>query len=144
MQPCIAENVTNKRSDQIRLSGVSFQGNRHIMIKLTILLTRKSTLTHAAFVEHHKKVHAPLFMSVDVVKETVRRYVQQHAMPVELPGMPPVKYDGITELWFDGIDALARCFSDNEYLMRIRPDEESFLDLHACDFVVSTENIVMA
>ena len=114
------------------------------MIKFTILLTRKSGLTHAQFVEHHKTVHAQLFMSVSVVKETVRRYIQQHGIPVELPGMPPVKYDGITELWFDDIEALARCFSDAEYLALVRPDEESFLDLHACDFVVSTENRVVA
>lgn len=113
------------------------------MIKFTILLKRKATLTQMQFVEHHKSVHAPLFMSIPVVKETVRRYVQEHALPVALPGMPPVKYDGITELWFDDVDALARCFSDSEYLSRIRPDEESFLDLHACDFIVSSENIVL-
>ena len=113
------------------------------MIKFTILLTRKPGLTHSQFVDHHKTVHAPLFMSVGVVKETVRGYVQQHALPVELPGMPPVKYDGITELWFDDVEALARCFSDPEYLARIRPDEESFLDLQACDFVVSTETVVL-
>ena len=112
------------------------------MVKFTILLARKSTLTHAEFVAHHKTVHAALFMSVAVVKQTVRRYVQHHAISVELPGMPPGKYDGITELWFDDIDALARCFSDAEYMSRIRPDEESFLDLHSCDFVVSTENVV--
>ena len=114
------------------------------MIKFTILLVRKSSLTHAQFVEHHKTVHAGLFTSIGVVKETVRRYVQQHRLPVELPGMPPVKYDGITELWFDDVEALARCFSDPEYLTLIRPDEESFLDLHACDFMVSTENVVIA
>ena len=113
------------------------------MIKFTILLTRKPSLTHSQFVEHHKDIHAALFMSVDVVRKTVRRYVQQHAMPVELPGMPPVKYDGITELWFDDAEALGRCFSDPEYLARIRPDEETFLDLHACDFVVTTENVVL-
>ncbi len=112
------------------------------MIKFTILLARKPTLTHAQFVEYHKTVHADLFLSVAVVKDTVRRYVQQHAIAVELPGMPPVKYDGITELWFDDVDALARCFSDAEYLARVRPDEASFLDLHACDFVVSTETAV--
>ncbi len=113
-----------------------------MMIKFTIQLTRKPTLTHAEFVEHHKMTHAHLFMSIAVVKDTVRRYVQQHAIPVELPGMPPVKYDGITELWFDDVNALARCFSDPEYMARVRPDEELFLDLHACDFIVSTENEV--
>ena len=106
------------------------------MIKFTILLKRKSTLSHEEFVTHHKDKHAALFMSMPVVQTTVRRYVQQHALPVTLPGMPPVKYDGITELWSDDVDALSRCFSDAEYLRVIRPDEESFLDLHGCDFIV--------
>ena len=114
------------------------------MIKFTILLRRKASLTHDQFVEHHKKVHADLFMSMPVVKDTVRRYVQQHALPVELPGMPPAKYDGVTELWFDDVKALARCFSDADYLEHVRPDEESFLDLHGCDFIVSAENTVLA
>lgn len=81
-------------------------------------------------------------MSIEVVKETVRRYVQQHAMPVELPGLPPIKYDGITELWFDDVNSLGRCFSDAEYMAKIRPDEEKFLDLHGCDFIVSSETVV--
>lgn len=112
------------------------------MIKFTILLKRKSSLTHEKFVEHHRSVHAALFMSVAVVKETVRRYVQQHGIAVDLPGMPKTHFDGITELWFDDVDSLGRCFSDPEYMARIRPDEESFLDLHGCAFIVSTENVV--
>ena len=60
----------------------------------------------------------------------------------ETPGMPPMQYDGITELWFDDVESLARCFSDWEYLQRIHPDEEAFLDLHAYDFVVSSKNTI--
>ena len=113
------------------------------MIKFTILLKRRADVTHDQFVEHHKHVHADLFMSVAAVRATVRRYVQQHMIPVDLPGMPPPKYDGVTELWFDDVEALGRCFSDPEYLARLRTEEESFLDLHGCDFIVSTENVVL-
>lgn len=68
------------------------------MSKFTILLARKSTLTHAEFVEYYRHVHADLFMSVPAVRGTVRRYVQQHALPFGMPGMPSVRYDGVTEL----------------------------------------------
>jgi len=114
------------------------------MLKFTILLVRKPTLTHEEFVAHHNLAHAKLFMSVPAVAETVRRYVQQHRSDVNLPDMPMTRYDGITELWFDDLAGLARCFSDPEYLERVRPDEASFLDLHACAFIVSTENVVAA
>jgi hypothetical protein len=66
--------------------------------KFTILLKRKPMLSHDEFVEYHKMNHAQLFMSITVVEDTVRRYVQQHALPVELPVLPLVKYDGVTEL----------------------------------------------
>ena len=112
------------------------------MVKFTILLVRKPELTHAEFVRHHREVHADLFTSIAVVRGTVRRYVQQHAVAADLPGLPPPRFDGITELWFDDVDALARCFSDAEYLEKVRPDEASFLDLHACQFVVSQEHVV--
>lgn len=106
------------------------------------MLNRKASLTQTEFVDYHRGVHASLFMWITVVKETVRRYVQQHAIDATLPGMPPAKYDDITELWFDDVDALDRCFSDPVYMEKVRPDEESFLDLHACDFIVSTKNTV--
>lgn len=112
------------------------------MIKFSILLVRRPDLTHEAFVRHHREVHAALFMSVPAVKATVRRYVQQHRIDADLPGMPATRFDGVTELWFDDLEALARCFSDPEYLERIRPDEASFLDLHACEFIVSTDHVV--
>ena len=113
------------------------------MIKFTILLKRRADFTHEQFVEYHKTRHAPLFSSVPVVRALVRRYVQQHALSVELPGLPPAKYDGITELWFDDVEGIAKLFSDPDYLARIRPDEENFLDVHGCDFLVSQENPVM-
>ena len=114
------------------------------MVKFTILLKRKTSLSHDEFVSYHKTNHAPLFMSIPVVQQTVRRYVQEHAMPVDLPGLPPLKYDGITELWFDHVEAIGRCFGDDEYLARIRPDEAKFLELEGCDFIVSAENVVFA
>jgi uncharacterized protein (TIGR02118 family) len=112
------------------------------MIKFTILLKRKASLNHEEFADYHKTKHAPLFMSIGVVRETVRAYVQQHALAVALPGLPPAKYDGITELWFDDVDDLARCFRNAKYLATIRPDEAKFLDLEGCDFLVSDETVI--
>lgn len=101
------------------------------------------SLSREEFVDHHRNAHAALFLSLPAVRETVRRYVQQHALPVDLPGMPPLKYDGVAELWFDDIEAIGRLFSDAEYLRVIRPDEASFVDLEGCDFIVSEQHLVL-
>lgn len=113
------------------------------MIKVTILLRRNPAMTLDQFVAHHKGRHAALFLSVPVVRETVRRYVQQHSLGLELPGLPPARYDGVTELWFDDVESFGRCFGDAEYMRVVRPDELAFLDLAACDLVVSAENAVL-
>ena len=113
------------------------------MIKFTILLKRKSTITHQEFVTYHQDKHAPLFSSLAAVRQHVKRYVQQHAIPVKIPGLPPVKYDGITEIWFNSTEDINAVFNDPEYLKKIRPDEELFLDIQGCDFVISKENIVI-
>ncbi len=113
------------------------------MTKFTILLKRTPGMTQEEFVSYHREKHAPLFCSLPAVKQHVRRYVQQHTLAVEMPGLPPAKYDGITELWFDEADSIGAVFTDPDYLAKIRPDEERFLDLHGCDFIVSQENPVM-
>ncbi len=112
------------------------------MTKFTILLRRNPALTHDEYVTYHKSSHATLFTSIPAVKRHVRRYVQQYTLPVDMPGLPSAKYDGITELWFDNPEAVAAVFTDPEYLEKIRPDEEKFLDLHGCDFILSDENVI--
>ncbi len=114
------------------------------MIKFTILLRRKQSLTHDEFVTYHRDRHAPLFAGLPEVRQHVRRYVQCHTIPATIPGLPPVTFDGITELWFDDLAALEAVFTADNYMQTIRPDEAEFLDLHGCEFVLSTENVVIA
>jgi hypothetical protein len=113
------------------------------MIKFTILLRRHKDITHEDFVWYHKNIHAAQFASLPEVKENVRRYIQCHAMEVSIPGLPPPQYDGSTELWFDDVESIGKVFNAKPYLELIRPDEEKFLDLSGCDFLLSIENPVL-
>ena len=112
------------------------------MVKFSILLRRRAGMTHEEFVTYHREQHAPVFLSVPAVREHVRRYVQQHTIDAGIPGMPPVTFDGVTELWFDDVEALGKVFCDPTYLGLVRPDEAEFLDLERCEFIVSQENPV--
>ncbi len=113
------------------------------MIKMTILLRRKAEMSHEEFVAYHRNQHAPLFRSLAEVKQHVRRYVQCHATGEALAGLPDNHIDGSTELWFDDLAGIAGVFQSPNYISTIRPDEEKFLDLHACEFLVGTEHEVM-
>jgi len=112
------------------------------MVKFTILLRKRADLTHEAFVQYHKTQHAPLFMSLPEVQQYVRRYVQGHTLPLDLPGLPAPAYDGTTELWFDSAEDIGKVFGAESYLHLIRPDEAKFLDLPGCGFLVLAENPV--
>ena len=113
------------------------------MIKMTILLRRKAGTSHDDFVAHHRNNHAPLFVSMPEVEKFVRRYVQCHSTGDQLPGLPDNHIDGSTELWFDDLAGLAGVFQSRNYMTTIRPDEEKFLDLHACEFLVGAEHEVI-
>ena len=113
------------------------------MIKMTILLRRKPEMSHDEFVSYHRNNHAPLFSSLAEVKQHVRRYVQCHATGDALPGLPENHIDGSTELWFDDVAGIAGVFQSENYMKTIRPDEEKFLDLHACEFLLGTEREVI-
>ena len=114
------------------------------MIKMTILLRRNTKMTHEEFVSYHRNQHGPLFRSLPEVQQHVRRYVQCHATGEPLPGLPDSGIDGSTELWFDDLAGIAGLFASANYMDTIRPDEEKFLDLHACEFLVGTEHTVIA
>ena len=73
----------------------------------------------------------------------MRRYVQCHATGDRIPGLPDNHVDGSTELWFDDLAGLAGVFSSANYMAKIRPDEEKFLDLHACEFLPGVEHQVL-
>ena len=107
-------------------------------------MRRKPSLTREEFAQYHREKHAPLFSSLPAVRQYVRRYVQCHTIEASLPGMPPVTFDGITEIWFDDVAGLKAVFGSESYLQQIRPDEEKFIDLHSCEFVLSTENVVIS
>ena len=112
------------------------------MIKFTILLRKKAGMSQEEFVRYHQTQHAPLFMALPEVRQYVRRYVQGHVLPLNLPGLPPPAYDGTTELWFDAVEDIGKVFEAPAYLATIRPDEAKFLDLAGCGFLVLAENPV--
>ena len=82
------------------------------MIKLTFCLTRLPHLSREAFQQYWRHTHGPLVASVAETLQ-IRRYVQLHSLPeaanaaTRVSREAPPEYDGVAELWFDSLDALA-------------------------------------
>ena len=106
------------------------------MIKLTFALTRLPSLTRAEFQDYWYNTHGPLVATVSHALGS-RRYVQMHSAPDEVSdalrasrGAPPA-YDGVAQLWYDSLDALAATMAKpgaREAAELLLEDERRFID----------------
>ena len=106
------------------------------MIKLDFCLKRRPELSREEFQRYWYENHAPLVKSH---AETlgIRRYVQVHSLPHEVSA--PIQrsrgvleeYDGVAELWYDSLAALAAARSDATVAAgrELLEDERKFIDL---------------
>jgi uncharacterized protein (TIGR02118 family) len=95
------------------------------VIKIVMMVRRRSDLTHEQFRDHYEKVHAPLAQSLFT---TLRGYVRNYAQNT-LAGAE-TGFDVITELWFDDEqgwkEAVAAMATPGGQALQM--DEESFMD----------------
>jgi uncharacterized protein (TIGR02118 family) len=111
------------------------------MVKVSVLVKRKPGMSPAEFHRYWKDVHGPLLLGVPEFLRHFRTYVQCHQIAEALADMPGAssQYDGIAEACADSLDEVKRAFAEPRYLEVIRPDEEKFLDLVHCVFLVTEE-----
>lgn len=107
------------------------------MIKLTFCLTRLPHLSREAFQAYWFNTHGPLVASLGKTL-LIRRYVQLHSLPaaanagVRASREAPPEYDGVAELWFDSLEALAANAARPEARAAaalLLEDERRFIDL---------------
>ena len=106
------------------------------MIKLVFCLKRRPEMTREEFQAYWYDKHAPLVRSHAEVLG-IRRYVQVHTVSHPLNaaiqasrGTPP-EYDGVAELWFDSLEAIAANPSPEAATAgaALLEDEGKFIDL---------------
>lgn len=121
------------------------------MIKLVFCLRRRSDFSREEFQRYWLEQHGPLVRSH---AETlgIRKYVQLHSiddgisLAVAGPRNSPEPYDGMAELWFDDLEALAAAGSSDagraagEALLA---DERTFLDLDRSPLFLTEEHVIV-
>lgn len=107
------------------------------MIKLTFCLTRLPHLSREAFQAYWFDTHGPLVASVAETLH-IRRYVQAHSLGesfnlgVRAARQAPPEYDGVAELWYDGLEAVVANAARPEARAAaalLLEDERRFIDL---------------
>ena len=122
------------------------------MIKLSFCLTRLPHLTREAFQAYWRGTHAPLVASV-ADELQIRRYVQTHSLPPDVQqGLrasrdAPAEFDGVAELWFDSLEAMAengRRPQAQAAAALLLEDERRFIDLPKSPLWFSQEHVIVA
>ncbi len=117
-------------------------------IKLSVVIKRRHGMSFEEFDEYWNHPHGNLVTSVPEFTRHVRRYVQAHLVP-EYTGEGDTSklatqwgkaaFDGIAELWFDSVPEMVAAFNEPQFMARIAPDDEKFVDPVGTQLFVLTE-----
>lgn len=111
------------------------------MIKLAILLTRRKGMSHQEFLNYRRDVHAPLLLSIPETKKYVRKFIV--STPVPVAGYPDRAYDAMVEAWFNSVEDLNSFFLSDNFVKKVDPDHDNFLDMPAIVRLVTEETVVV-
>jgi uncharacterized protein (TIGR02118 family) len=117
------------------------------VIKLVFCCHRNPALTREEFQDYWLNRHGPLVRSLRDQLPQMLRYVQSHtvgdeanARVRESRGSGP-EYDGITEVWFGGLDSMTSTAEGAlEAGRKLLEDESTFLDFPRCSIFVTEEH----
>ena len=105
------------------------------MIHLHYFITRKPGIDESEFHRYWLEVHGPIAMKIP----QIRRYVQSH----RIPGMSQNStYDGVAEVFFEGLDEVAAFHSAKEYLEGALADEPNFIDMKRVEWMATHDRVI--
>ena len=121
------------------------------MVKLMFVLRRRPDLTREEFQSYWRDPHAPLVLS-HAEALGIRRYVQVHTLPEEFQAglrasrQAPEAYDGVAELWYDSLEAIAAAVATEAgqaASVVLLEDERRFIDHERSPLWFGEEHIVI-
>jgi uncharacterized protein (TIGR02118 family) len=121
------------------------------MVKLIFCVRRRPDIGADEFHRYWRDVHGPLVQSVAPALGIVR-YVQTHTASTPLNEAlaatrdAPEGYDGVAELWFDSVDALATAAASPDGAAAgevLLADERRFIDHARSPLFLAEEHVVI-
>lgn len=106
------------------------------MVKVVVLLPRRSDMSRADFERHLRETHQPLITKLPGLRRLVLNYVQP-----DPTGSPPA-YDAVAEDWFDDPAALGAALGSPEG-QAVANDAANFLDMDNVQFMIVEEEEIL-
>jgi EthD domain-containing protein len=107
-------------------------------MSLICILRHSDARSLPDFHEHWLRQHGGLFQDIDELRDPLRGYEQNHG--IDLPG---AAYDGVTQQWFDSLDAWIKSLEAPAHAEIVDPDMRSFLDAGSIAFVLASPPTVV-
>jgi uncharacterized protein (TIGR02118 family) len=104
------------------------------MLHIFYFITRKPTLTDAAFHQYWLDTHGPIVRKIGELK----RYVQLHRVPFPGQNSP---YDGAAEVWVEDEAAMASLARSPAYLDGALADEPNFIDMSRTEWLTTEDHV---
>jgi uncharacterized protein (TIGR02118 family) len=111
------------------------------MVKLTCLVRRKDGMSPEEFHAYWRERHGPLVASTNSGSH-VLRYEQHHRALSDYPPGGDDGYDGVTEQWFESMDAYRAHIAESDFA-QVWADLPKFLDVDRLAFVVTEEPVLI-
>lgn len=111
------------------------------MVRLTALLVRNPSLTHAEFVRHWHDVHGSLIRDTPELARHLIRY-EQHPLTDD-GGAGVGGYDGVAVQWLESMQALFDFIAEPAYAELLAPDERRLLDMDRIQVTFTEEPVVV-
>ena len=106
--------------------------------KMLCILRRNPALDLDTFHEHWLKNHGGLFQSIPELTDPLWGYEQNHGLRD-----PDAAFDGVTEQWFESLDAFVESLSAPAHTDVVNPDVAYLLDPASINFVMAGKPTVV-
>ncbi len=107
-------------------------------LRLSAILRHNPALDLPTFHAHWREHHGDLYRNVPSLNEPVRHYDQNHGLDIA-----DADYDGVTEQWFDSLDAWIASILVPEQAGMVEPDVGYFLEPASISYVLSGKPSVL-
>jgi uncharacterized protein (TIGR02118 family) len=117
------------------------------VVKLVFCCRRRPELTREQFQAYWLDSHGPLVRSLHEALPQMRRYVQSHTLitpandAIQQSRGTDEPFDGITEVWFDSLEAMGSTTEEATAAgHKLLEDESTFIDFAASSVFLTVEH----
>jgi hypothetical protein len=109
-------------------------------IKMFALLPMRKDISRQTFHDHWRHPHGTWARDI----ASTSRYIQSHRIETAHLGPEQSRYEGVAEVWKEGIEDASTRGLDPVYVKYLIPDEPNFIDKAGLRFVFTDEEIIQS